>query len=149
VTWFTSASNAKPAKAGGATLWVLTKEVDHGRQMPGVGLGRPRRTGQHELPASGAARDRSESGRVRDEPGRRCRARSTAGGKKYEVLKDETGRYIAGLRSGYPDRWYQKMKPAETPTIWMKFPAPPAEVKAVTLQLPGAPPFEDLAIQGS
>jgi hypothetical protein len=31
----------------------------------------------------------------------------------------------------------------------MKFPAPPAEVKAVTLQVPGVQPFEDLAIQDS
>jgi hypothetical protein len=29
----------------------------------------------------------------------------------------------------------------------MKFPAPPVEVKAITLQIPKTPPFEDLAIQ--
>lgn len=72
-----------------------------------------------------------------------------AAGKKYEVLKDERGTYIAGLRSGWTDRWYQSMEPGQSQLIWMKFPAPPAEVKAVTLQLPGTPPFEDLPIQDS
>jgi len=72
-----------------------------------------------------------------------------AAGKKYEVLKDEKDNYIAALRSGYRDRWYQKLKPGESYTLWMKFPAPPADVKTVTLQIPGLPPFEDLAIQDS
>jgi nucleoid-associated protein YgaU len=72
-----------------------------------------------------------------------------AAGKKYEVLKDERGTYIAGLRSGWTDRWYQSVEPGQSQLIWMKFPAPPAEVKAVTLQLPGTPPFEDLPIQDS
>ena len=70
-------------------------------------------------------------------------------GKKYEVLKDEKGTYIAALRSGWNNRWYQKLAPGESYTLWMKFPAPPPDVKAVTLQIPGLPPFEDLAIQDS
>jgi hypothetical protein len=70
-------------------------------------------------------------------------------GKKYEVLKDEKGAYIAALRTGYDNRWYQKLAPGETYTLWMKFPAPPAEVKSVTLQIPSVPPFEDLPIQDS
>jgi hypothetical protein len=72
-----------------------------------------------------------------------------AAGKKYEPLKDEKGTYIAALRSGYHDRWYQNLAPGATYTIWVKFPAPPLDVKTVTLQLPGMPPFEDLAIQDS
>lgn len=70
-------------------------------------------------------------------------------GKKYEVLKDEKGTYIAALRSGWSDRWYQDLPPGDTYTLWMKFPAPPPDVKTVTLQLPGMPPFEDLPIQDS
>jgi len=70
-------------------------------------------------------------------------------GKKYEVLKDEKGSYIAALRPGYRDQWFQGLQPGGTYTIWMKFPAPPPDVKTVTLQIPGAPPFEDLAIQDS
>lgn len=70
-----------------------------------------------------------------------------AAGRKYEVLRDEQGRYIAALRSGWNDRWYQKIEPGNSMTIWMKLPAPPTEVREVTLQVPGVPPFEDLAIQ--
>lgn len=70
-----------------------------------------------------------------------------AAGRKYEVLRDEQGRYIAALRSGWNDRWYQKVEPGHSMTIWMKLPAPPSEVREVTLQVPGVPPFEDLAIQ--
>ncbi len=68
-------------------------------------------------------------------------------GKKYEVLKDEKGAYIAALRSGWEDRWYNQLEPGQSFTLWMKFPAPPADVKSVTLQLPGMSPFEDLPIQ--
>jgi hypothetical protein len=68
-------------------------------------------------------------------------------GKKYEVLKDEKGNYIAGLRSGWNNRWYDKVQPGQSAVIWMKFPAPPADVRTVTLQVPGMPPFEDLPIQ--
>jgi hypothetical protein len=70
-------------------------------------------------------------------------------GKKYEVLKDEKGTYIAALRPGYNNRWFQRLAPGASYTIWMKFPAPPPEVKSVTLQLPGMPPFEDVPIQDS
>jgi hypothetical protein len=70
-------------------------------------------------------------------------------GKKYEVLKDEKGTYIAALHSGFGNRWYQRLAPGASYTIWMKFPAPPPEVKSVTLQLPGIPPFEDVPIQDS
>jgi hypothetical protein len=70
-----------------------------------------------------------------------------ANARKYEVLRDEKGSYIGALRSGYNERWYEYIEPAEQFTIWVKFPAPPPEVRAITLQLPGVPPFEDLAIQ--
>ncbi|HEX5760139.1 MAG TPA: hypothetical protein VF121_13190 [Thermoanaerobaculia bacterium] len=72
-----------------------------------------------------------------------------AGGRKYEVLKDEKGTAIAGLRSGWSDRWYDTLSPGESAVVWMKFPAPPPEVKVVTLQIPNTPPFDDLAIQDS
>jgi len=38
------------------------------------------------------------------------------------------------------------LAPKETVSTWAKFPAPPADVEKVTLYLPGAPPFEDVAI---
>jgi hypothetical protein len=71
----------------------------------------------------------------------------TAAGKKYEVLKDEKDSYIASLHSGYSYGWWETMKANDAMTLWMKFPAPPAEVKAITLHLPGMAPFEDVPIQ--
>jgi hypothetical protein len=71
----------------------------------------------------------------------------TGGGKKYNVLRDEKGAYIAALYSGWSDRWWHGMKPSESQVIWIKFPAPPPEIKAITLNLPNTPPFEDVPIQ--
>ena len=71
----------------------------------------------------------------------------TTGGKKYEVLKDEKGGSIASTRQGWNDRWYETIPPSQSQIIWMKFPAPPAEVKTITLQMPKMPPFDDLTIQ--
>lgn len=71
----------------------------------------------------------------------------TAGGKKYQTLKDETGTYIAALSSGSSEHFWEDVKAGESKTIWMKFPAPPPEVKTITLQLPNMPPFDDLTIQ--
>src|SRR4029079_6696579 len=41
--------------------------------------------------------------------------------KKYEVLKDEKGTYIASLRSGWNDRWYGDLKPTQRYLLWMTF----------------------------
>lgn len=67
--------------------------------------------------------------------------------KKYEVLKDEKGYYIAALYSSTKDRYWVDLPPGASLTAWMKFPAPPATTRSVTLQVPGVPPFEDLPIQ--
>jgi hypothetical protein len=72
-----------------------------------------------------------------------------AAGKKYSVLKDENGAFIAALRPGWKDRWYDTIPAGEEMIIWVKLPAPPPDVKAVTFQVPGVPPFDDLAIQDS
>ncbi len=72
-----------------------------------------------------------------------------AAGKKYEALKDEEGNYIAALRSGWRDRWYDKLQPGQSALLWVKFPAPPPDVTTVTLQIPNTPPFDELAIQDS
>jgi len=70
-----------------------------------------------------------------------------ANAKKYEVLRDEKGTYIAAVRTGWASRWYDTLDPTQSHLLWMKFPAPPAEVTTITLQLPNTPPFEDLPIQ--
>jgi hypothetical protein len=66
-----------------------------------------------------------------------------AGAKKYEVLKDEKGAYIGSGPTGI----YEGLAGAGTMTIWMKFPAPPPEVRIATLAIASMPPFDDLPIQ--
>jgi len=60
--------------------------------------------------------------------------------KKYFVLKDATGDYIW---SGSPG----DINPDTTKISWFKFPAPPADVKEITVVLPKCAPFEDVPIQ--
>ena len=66
-----------------------------------------------------------------------------AGAKKYEVLKDEKGGYIASSSEVLT----QYVGGGQSMTVWMKFPAPPLEAKTVTLAMPQMPPFENLPIQ--
>jgi hypothetical protein len=61
--------------------------------------------------------------------------------KKYAVLKDEKDVYIA---TPYVT---EGLVGDGTMTFWMKFPAPPGDVKSATLAVPQIPPFEDLQIQ--
>lgn len=70
-----------------------------------------------------------------------------AAGKKYEVLKDDKGTYIAATRQGWPEKNYGELAAGQNLLLWMKFPAPPADVKSISLSLPNMPPFDDVAIQ--
>lgn len=69
------------------------------------------------------------------------------GGRKYEVLRDDEKNVIAALGPSYSDRYWNSLKPGQPLLVWMKFPAPPPEVKSATLQMDDAPPFDDLTIQ--
>lgn len=63
-------------------------------------------------------------------------------GRKYLVLKDERDAFIGSQTAT------QGFGPNTPLTMWMKFPAPPADVTALTLVVPHMPPFEDLPIEG-
>jgi hypothetical protein len=68
----------------------------------------------------------------------------TAGDKKYFVLRDSEGKAIAtNDQDGYITA---RVKKDATYTWWAKFPAPPADVTAVSFYTPIAPPFEDIPI---
>ena len=62
----------------------------------------------------------------------------------FVIPKDYRGQAYLIVRA---DGSVRSLKPGESYVLWMKFPAPPAETKAITLQLPNMPPFEDLNIQ--
>jgi hypothetical protein len=76
----------------------------------------------------------------------KCYVLDAGAGKKYQVLKDDTGVAIGEVNSGNAE-WRETIKPAQSQMIWVKFPAPPATVKTVTLSIDNTPPFDDLAIQ--
>jgi hypothetical protein len=61
--------------------------------------------------------------------------------KKYLVVKDADGKALGtNLR-------YLTLEPGESKAAWGKFPEPPADVRKVSVYLPGAPPFEDVPIR--
>ena len=62
--------------------------------------------------------------------------------KKYLVVRDAEGKALAADL----DWNATKMPPGKSKKAWAKFPAPPADVNAVTVYLPGAPPFEDVPV---
>lgn len=70
----------------------------------------------------------------------------TAAGKKYEVLTDSENHAIAAVNDGSRG-WREHVQAGQTQMFWMKFPAPPAATKSVTLTIDKLPPFDDLAIQ--
>jgi len=64
-----------------------------------------------------------------------------ASGKKYQVLRDEKNTPIASSGEA------EGIIGGATKLMWMKFPAPPPDVRKATLALMKMHPFEDLPIQ--
>jgi hypothetical protein len=69
----------------------------------------------------------------------------TAGNKKYFILKDSEGTFLAVqpvngiIGSATPE-------PGQSILWWAKYPAPPADVKKINYITPVTPPFEDVPI---
>ena len=68
----------------------------------------------------------------------------TAANKKYFILKDSGGEYLTSQGEGGGLK--VKLDPGQSYTWWAKFPAPPSDVKKLTLMTPVTPPFEDVPI---
>ncbi len=62
-----------------------------------------------------------------------------AGRKKYFVLRDGQGRPSCTTPIG-------PIPPGERRTVWVRFPAPPLDVKAITVQVPRAAPFRHVPL---
>ena len=60
--------------------------------------------------------------------------------KKYLVVRDSENHPVI---SAVHDL---RLAPGETKNCWAKFPAPPADVTAIAVYIPGAPPFENVAV---
>lgn len=68
------------------------------------------------------------------------------GGKRYLVLY--ANHYIAAGQEHWPHNfWEREINVGQTTRAWMKFPAPPASVKQISLVLGIGRPFDDLPIQ--
>lgn len=69
----------------------------------------------------------------------------TAGNKKYFILKDSEGTFLAVqpvngiIGTATPE-------PGRSILWWAKYPAPPADVKKINYITPVTPPFEDVPI---
>lgn len=59
--------------------------------------------------------------------------------KKYFVLRDSENQALCSKGTS-------KIKPGAQLALWAKFPAPPTTVDKITVEIPGAAPFEDLTI---
>jgi hypothetical protein len=71
-----------------------------------------------------------------------------AASKKYFILKDADGTYLApggDFSCGLPGVC-EKLPAGQSNTWWAKFPAPPADVTKLDLFTPVAPPFENIPI---
>jgi outer membrane protein OmpA-like peptidoglycan-associated protein/HEPN domain-containing protein len=69
--------------------------------------------------------------------------------RKYDVAKDQAGNHLAATTLAFPATGGAQLQPNESIALWAKFPAPPENVKQVTLTLPLAPPFDNLPIAGT
>ena len=69
----------------------------------------------------------------------------TAGSKKYFILKDSEGAYLASQPNSFGNL-NADIEPGQSWQWWAKFPAPPADVSKITLVTPLAPPFDDVPI---
>lgn len=60
--------------------------------------------------------------------------------KKYPVIRDSEKKPLASALRDV------RVGANETKSAWAKFPAPPADVTTIAVYIPGAPPFENVAI---
>ena len=69
-------------------------------------------------------------------------------GTKYFVLTDKEGKAVASEHewTGSSYGVSENLKAGETKRYWAKFPAPPAEVKTITVMFTQAEPLEEVAI---
>jgi len=69
--------------------------------------------------------------------------------KKYYVLKDSDGKYIAGpiYDNNEGGRFWFDIQPEKSKGLWMKFPEPVDETEEITISIPEMPPFEDVKLK--
>jgi len=66
------------------------------------------------------------------------------GKKKYHLLKDDSGRYLAD--PVHRDKFTVVIDKGARKMAWFKFPAPPEGISNIDLSIPGVIPFDELPI---
>jgi hypothetical protein len=71
--------------------------------------------------------------------------------RRYGVLKDQSGQYMAAPLSGETSIKFtvgsQKSTPGIYEVAWFKFPAPPTQAQAISINIPKVAPFDNVRIQ--
>lgn len=63
-------------------------------------------------------------------------------GKKYKVVRDSKGTCVCSRGTNAS----ATVNPGKVKAYWAQFAAPPAEVTKITIEIPGAPPIDDVPI---
>ncbi|MCP5104342.1 MAG: hypothetical protein GY950_13220, partial [bacterium] len=80
---------------------------------------------------------------------RDCYIMDEANQKKYYVLKDSDGLYIAGPQhdqSGGGRFWFS-VDPGKSKNMWLKFPEPADNPETISISIPGVAPFDEVEIK--
>jgi hypothetical protein len=71
--------------------------------------------------------------------------------RRYGVLKDQSGQYMASPLSSSNSIHFtvdsEKTYPGSYEVAWFKFPAPPPEAQTISINVPKVAPFENIRIQ--
>jgi hypothetical protein len=88
-----------------------------------------------------------------DFPVERVSITDDATSRRYGVLKDQAGQYMASPLSDENDKAIQfrvkpeKSYPGSYEVAWFKFPAPPPDAKTISINIPKVAPFDKIRIQ--
>jgi hypothetical protein len=71
--------------------------------------------------------------------------------RRYSVLKDQTGQYMAAPMIDWEGKpiqsIYLRIDPESDGIMWFKFPAPPPQAQTVSINIPRIAPFDNIRIQ--
>ncbi|RAK68315.1 hypothetical protein [Hymenobacter edaphi] len=67
--------------------------------------------------------------------------------RKYEVLKDQQGKYMASPLSYNDKQFHADVRKTGVAIVTLKFPAPPATSQTISLSIPEAGSFDAVAVQ--
>jgi hypothetical protein len=88
-----------------------------------------------------------------DFPVERASITDDATSRRYGVLKDQAGQYMASPLSDDNDRAIhftvkpEKTYPGSYEVAWFKFPAPPPQAQTISINIPKVAPFDKIRIQ--